>query len=131
MRRELTCVDKTQCDLRTAEINPQVAGFAAPLCCNGMFGRRIAVGVPDRVQQDSFDPFADLIPRYDFILTYGGGQPVVNAYKQLGAQECVPIYNALDPSTHFPAAPDPRFEADLSFLGNRLPDRTGDGRALD
>ena len=77
----------------------------------------------DRVQQDSFDPFADLIPRYDFILTYGGGQPVINAYQRLGAQECVPIYNALDPSTHFPVAPDSRFESDLAFLGNRLPDR--------
>jgi spore maturation protein CgeB len=35
----------------------------------------------------------------------------------------VPIYNALDPLTHHPVARDPRFEADLSFLGNRLPDR--------
>jgi spore maturation protein CgeB len=77
----------------------------------------------DRVQQDPGDPFGDLIPQYDFILTYGGGAPVVNAYKRLGARECVPIYNALDPSTHFPAPPDPRFEADLAFLGNRLPDR--------
>jgi spore maturation protein CgeB len=77
----------------------------------------------DRVQQDPGDPFGDLIPQYDFILTYGGGTPVVNAYKRLGARECVPIYNALDPSTHFPAPPDPRFEADLAFLGNRLPDR--------
>jgi spore maturation protein CgeB len=36
---------------------------------------------------------------------------------------CVPIYNALDTSTHFPVGPDPRFEAKLGFLGNRLPDR--------
>jgi spore maturation protein CgeB len=35
----------------------------------------------------------------------------------------VPIYNALDPSTHFPEASDPRFAADLGFLANRLPDR--------
>jgi spore maturation protein CgeB len=35
----------------------------------------------------------------------------------------VPIYNALDPTTHFPVRPDPAFAADLSFLGNRLPDR--------
>jgi spore maturation protein CgeB len=69
------------------------------------------------------DPFRALIPRYDFVLTYGGGAPVVDAYTQLGARECVPIYNALDPHTHFPVPPDPRFEADLAFLGNRLPDR--------
>lgn len=77
----------------------------------------------DRVQHDPGDPFGDLIPQYDFIFTYGGGVPVANAYKRLGARECVPIYNALDPSTHFPAPPDPRFEGDLAFLGNRLPDR--------
>jgi spore maturation protein CgeB len=35
----------------------------------------------------------------------------------------VPIYNALDPATHFPTRPRRRFEADLAFLGNRLPDR--------
>jgi spore maturation protein CgeB len=35
----------------------------------------------------------------------------------------VPIYNALDPDTHHPVPPDPRFSADLGFLGNRLPDR--------
>jgi spore maturation protein CgeB len=35
----------------------------------------------------------------------------------------VPIYNALDPDTHHPVPPDPRFACDLAFLGNRLPDR--------
>jgi spore maturation protein CgeB len=57
------------------------------------------------------------------VLTYGGGQPVVTAYSAVGARVCVPIYNALDPSTHFPVAAEKRFEADLGFLGNRLPDR--------
>jgi spore maturation protein CgeB len=77
----------------------------------------------DRVQNNPSDPFLDLIPRYDLILTYGGGEPVVKAYKALGARECVPIYNALDPTTHHPVAPEPRFECKLGFLGNRLPDR--------
>jgi spore maturation protein CgeB len=77
----------------------------------------------DRVQSDAGDPFRPLIPRYDLVLTYGGGEPVVSAYKALGARECVPVYNATDPETHHPVAPDPRFAADLSFLGNRLPDR--------
>ena len=35
----------------------------------------------------------------------------------------MPVYNALDPTTHFPVAPDERFACDLAFLGNRLPDR--------
>jgi len=77
----------------------------------------------DRVQNDVADPFRPLIPQYDLILTYGGGQPVIEAYEQLGARRCVPIYNALDPTTHFPVPPDPRFAGDLGFLGNRLPDR--------
>jgi spore maturation protein CgeB len=77
----------------------------------------------DRVHQNPEDPFHALIPRYDFIFTYGGGQPVIDAYQSLGAEVCVPIYNALDPETHFPVKPDPRFQADLGFLGNRLPDR--------
>jgi spore maturation protein CgeB len=77
----------------------------------------------DRVQQDPGDPFRPLIPRYDAVFTYGGGDPVVQAYTALGARACVPIYNALDPATHHPVAPDARFAADLGFLGNRLPDR--------
>ena len=77
----------------------------------------------DRVQQNESDPFRTLIPQYDVIFTYGGGEPVCTAYRALGANQCVPIYNALDPQTHHPVAPNARFTADLSFLGNRLPDR--------
>jgi spore maturation protein CgeB len=76
-----------------------------------------------RVEQNPRDPFRKLIPKYDFIFTYGGGDPVVEQYTQLGAQNCVPIYNALDSDTHHPVAPDPKFECDLAFVGNRLPDR--------
>jgi spore maturation protein CgeB len=77
----------------------------------------------DRVHGDAADAFRPLIPRYDIVLTYGGGEPVRQAYLGLGARDCVPIYNALDPSTHHPVPPEPRFECDLAFLGNRLPDR--------
>jgi spore maturation protein CgeB len=76
-----------------------------------------------RVAEDPHDALRELIPRYDLVLTYGGGDPVVNAYRALGARACVPIYNALDPVTHFPVEPVGRFSADLAFLGNRLPDR--------
>jgi len=64
-----------------------------------------------------------VLPRLDMVLTYGGGPPVVEAYEGFGARKCVPIYNALDPTTHHPAPPEPAFAADLAFLGNRLPDR--------
>lgn len=77
----------------------------------------------DRATSDPRDPFRALVPRYDIVLTYGGGDPVVDAYIKLGARSCVPVYNALDPETHYPVAAEPRFAADLGFLGNRLPDR--------
>ncbi len=68
-------------------------------------------------------PMRQALRHLDLVLTYGGGDPVVNAYRKLGAADCIPIYNALDPATHHPVAPDQRFTADLAFLGNRLPDR--------
>jgi spore maturation protein CgeB len=77
----------------------------------------------DRLEQDPDDPFRALVPQYDLVLTYGGGEPVVRGYTAVGARMCVPIDNALDVSTHHPVAPDPRFDATLGFLGNRLPDR--------
>lgn len=77
----------------------------------------------DRMSGDPADSFRPLVPAYDAILTYGGGRPVVEAYRRFGARLCVPVYNAVDPSTHFAVPPDPRFQADLAFLGNRLPDR--------
>jgi spore maturation protein CgeB len=78
----------------------------------------------DRAEGDPADPFRALAPRYDVVFTYGGGDPVVRAYGRLGARLCVPVYNALDPATHHPVPPDPRFAGtDLGFLGNRLPDR--------
>ncbi|MBV8378747.1 MAG: glycosyltransferase [Verrucomicrobia bacterium] len=77
----------------------------------------------DRVQSQPDEPFGKLIPRFDLVLTYGGGKPVIDAYKKCGAKECYPIYNGFDPDTHHPVRSDQNFLADLSFLGNRLPDR--------
>jgi spore maturation protein CgeB len=68
-------------------------------------------------------PLRAALAGLDMVMTYGGGPPAVQAYQGFGARACHPIYNALDPETHHPAAPDPRFAADLGFLGNRLPDR--------
>jgi spore maturation protein CgeB len=68
-------------------------------------------------------PLRRTMPALDLVLTYGGGPPVVQAYEGFGARRCIPIYNACDPTTHHPVPADDRFRADLSFLGNRLPDR--------
>ena len=77
----------------------------------------------DRVMHNGADPFSELIPRYDLVLTYGGGDPVVDAYMSLGARACIPVYNALDPATHYPVRPEPRFSCDLGFMGTGF--RTG------
>jgi spore maturation protein CgeB len=77
----------------------------------------------DRVAANHGDPFRELIPAYDMVLTYGGGPPVVAGYQRFGAQCCVPIYNGLDPVTHHPVPPEPRFACDLGLIANRLPDR--------
>jgi spore maturation protein CgeB len=77
----------------------------------------------DRVKSDPSDPFKPLIPLYDLILTYGGGEAVVRSYHALGARTCVPIYNALDADTHHPVPAQKRFHCDLALLANRLPDR--------
>lgn len=76
-----------------------------------------------RVEDDPSDAFRPLIARYDYIFTYGGGPPVIEHYTRLGAQNCYPIYNGLDPDTHYPVAPDPEYACDLLFVGHRLPDR--------
>jgi spore maturation protein CgeB len=63
------------------------------------------------------------LPHLDLVLTYGGGDPVVSAYRGFRARDCAPVYNAMDPDTHHPVPSEPSFAADLTFLGNRLPDR--------
>jgi len=75
------------------------------------------------IRQSDQHPIRQALADIDLVLTYGGGAPVVDAYRALGARDCIPIYNALDPTTHHPVAVDTRFSADLAFLGNRLPDR--------
>lgn len=77
----------------------------------------------ERLDEDPDDAFHDLVPRYDVVFTYGGGEPVRRGYLEAGARACVPIYNALDPATHRPADADPELSGTLGFLGNRLPDR--------
>jgi len=103
-----------------AELEAGVLELGAPLT---VFWDVDAPATLARLEADAGDPLRGLIPRYDLVLTYGGGRPVVERYRSLGAGECVPVYNALDPHTHHPVPPDVRFRADLGFLGNRLPDR--------
>ncbi|WP_419808327.1 CgeB family protein [Sphingomonas sp.] len=82
-----------------------------------------AAATLDEMRVDPGHPVLGALDELDMVLTYGGGPPVVDAYLGFGAKQCIPVYNALDPETHHPVAPDERFACDLAFLGNRLPDR--------
>lgn len=82
-----------------------------------------AAATLDEMRADADHPVRRALPALDMVFTYGGGPPVIAAYRGFGARDCVPIYNALDVTTHFPVEADPRFACDLAFLANRLPDR--------
>jgi spore maturation protein CgeB len=82
-----------------------------------------AAATLDEMRADESHVVRRTLPSIDMVLTYGGGPPVIGAYEGFGARRCIPVYNALDPTTHHPVPPDPAFAADLAFLGNRLPDR--------
>jgi spore maturation protein CgeB len=102
------------------ELEEAVAALEGPI---RVFWDVDAPATLTRLERDASEPLRQLVPHYDLVLTYGGGDPVVERYHALGAAACVPVYNAVDPQTHHPDARDDRFGADLAFLGNRLPDR--------
>lgn len=127
---------KVLAEARNADIVVKASGV-------GVFDAELLEGVVEHSRKDALRVFWDVdaaatleemrgaedhpvrkaLPSLDMVLTYGGGPPVVEAYEGFGAARCVPVYNALDPTTHHPVEPDPRFASDLAFLGNRLPDR--------
>ncbi|HEY0785510.1 MAG TPA: glycosyltransferase [Acidobacteriaceae bacterium] len=76
-----------------------------------------------RMQGNAADAFRRAMPRYDAVLTYGGGPEVRRDYVGFGARQYYSIYNGLDPETHHPVPADASLACDVAFLGNRLPDR--------
>lgn len=102
-------------------LEARVAAMPAPVC--KVFWDVDAPATLERLASNPNDAFHAALPRFDLVLTYGGGKRVTDEYQQIGAQQCFAIYNALDPDIHHRALPDSRFTCDLSFLGNRLPDR--------
>ncbi len=105
-----------------AELLDGILTHAAPEAIR-IFWDVDAAATLDEMRGQADHPVRRALPHLDMVLTYGGGPPVIAAYEGFGAAACVPVYNALDPTTHHPVEPEPRFAADLAFLGNRLPDR--------
>jgi spore maturation protein CgeB len=73
------------------------------------------------------EPVAYLGPRlladYDLVLSYTGGKALTQLRTVLGAAAVEPLYGSVDPEVHRPALANPRFEADLSYLGTYAEDR--------
>jgi spore maturation protein CgeB len=119
--REFDVVVKTSgVGVLDAELESEVAALRGPV---RIFWDVDAAATLDGLEGDEHDPLRALVPEFDLVLTYGGGDPVVERYGELGAAACVPVYNGVDPDTHYPVEPEARFSCDLAFLGNRLPDR--------
>jgi spore maturation protein CgeB len=109
----------------------------------GVFDEELLSGIMTAARPDALRVFCDVdapatlaqlragtapvlrgaLAELDLVLTYGGGPPVVQAYRALGARCCATIYNALDRATHYPVPREAELAADLSFLANRMPDR--------
>lgn len=75
------------------------------------------------LESDSEHPLRRWIRSVDVVFAYGGGEDVLRRLCAFGARRSRVIYNGLDPESHFPVEKEPGFAADLTFMGNRLPDR--------
>ncbi len=102
-------------------LEARISSIGEPIC--KVFWDVDAPATLERIESHPDDLFHRALPLFDLVLTYGGGKRVTDEYKLRGARECVAIYNAFDPDVHYPVASDERFGGDISFLGNRLPDR--------
>jgi spore maturation protein CgeB len=70
----------------------------------------------------------DYIPSYglepfDLVLSYTGGNALLELQNRLGAKRVAPLYGSVDPSTHHPVPIDERFASDFSYLGTYAADR--------
>lgn len=70
----------------------------------------------------------DYIPPYglepfDLVLSYTGGPALEELRTRLGARKVAPLYGSVDPGIHTPVQSDPRYVADVSYLGTYASDR--------
>jgi len=77
----------------------------------------------ERLRQRPDDPLRVQLPWYDLVLIRGGGETVAEGFERLGARLCFPVYNACDPTVHYPVPPDSCYDATAVLLANRAPER--------
>jgi len=67
---------------------------------------------------------------YDLVLSYTGGKALDALRDVLHARRVAPLYGSVDPDAHFPAAPDPSYRCDLSYIATHSEDRYAQVRRL-
>lgn len=67
---------------------------------------------------------------FDLVLSYTGGAALDALAARLGAVRVRPLYGHVDPEVHRPAAPQPQYRADLSYIGTYAEDRQATLEAL-
>jgi len=60
---------------------------------------------------------------FDLVLSYTGGRALDELRTRLGARAVAPLYGAVDPEVHTPAAARDEFRAAVSYLGTYAEDR--------
>jgi spore maturation protein CgeB len=68
------------------------------------------------------------VPDFDLYLSFTGGPTLKRIEREFGAQRALPLYCAVDPEIHAPAAAGKRW--DLGYLGTFSPDRQPKVREL-
>jgi spore maturation protein CgeB len=60
---------------------------------------------------------------FELVLSYAGGPALAELRSELGARFTAPLYGHVDPERYRPAAANPDFRGDLSYLGTYAADR--------
>lgn len=63
------------------------------------------------------------LEQFDLVLSYTGGRALTELRTRLGARRVVPLYGHVDPQARAPARAEPRYGADLSYIGTYAADR--------
>src|SRR5690606_10256976 len=103
---------------------------AAALVLSAAPGRRVFYDLDTPVTLEALrrgEPVAyiaaDGLGDFDVVLSYTGGAALEELRTRLGARRVAPLYGSVDPDVHRPVPPDPRYAADLSYLGTYAEDR--------
>ena len=73
---------------------------------------------------------ANGLSNFDLVLSFTGGGALDYLREELGAPIAVALYGSVDPGVHRPVLPNPRYAADLSYLGTYSADRQSSLRDL-